>query len=107
MLIYPPSPNAEKNPRSKSLGSQMLCGASAFACLPEDTESSALVQLPQHIVEQTIQIFLGNPMGLDGWCHGWQAWSYFGMEQGDNADESTSETKEDMKRVRRNRAFLI
>jgi hypothetical protein len=100
-----PSPNAKKEPRSKSLGSQMLCGASALGCLPEDTESSALVQLPQHNVEQTIQILLGNPMGLDGWCHGWQAWLYFGMEHCDNADESTCETKEDMKRVLRNRAF--
>jgi hypothetical protein len=45
-------------------------------------------------------------MGLDEWCHGWQAWLYFGMVEGDkNADERTSETKEDMKRVCRNRAF--
>jgi hypothetical protein len=52
-----------------------------------------------------IQNLLGDPMGLDGWCHGWQAWLYFGMEQGDNPDEGTSETKENMKRVLRNRAF--
>lgn len=100
-----PSPIPEKTQRSKSLGSQMLCGASGMACLPEETESSALVQVPQQNVERTIQMLLGNPMGLEGWCHGWQAWLYFGMEQSENADESTYETKEDMKRVLRNRAF--
>jgi hypothetical protein len=100
-----PSPISEKPQSPKSLGSQMLCGASGMGCLPEEIESSALVQIPQQNVERTIQMLLGNPMGLEGWCHGWQAWLYFGMEHGENADESTCETKEDMKRILRNRAF--
>jgi hypothetical protein len=100
-----PSLNAETEPCSESLGSQMLCGASALGCQSDDTSSSALIQFPPHYVQETIQILLGNPLGLDGWCHGWQAWLYFGMEQGNNTNESSCETKEDMKRVLRNRAF--
>ena len=100
-----PSPIPEKMQRSKSLGSQTLCSASSVGCLPEEVESTALVQEPQQNVERTIQKLLGNPMELEGWCDGWQAWLYFGLERGENADESTCETKEDMKRVLRNRAF--
>lgn len=104
-----PSPLPDKTQRLRSLGTDMLCGVGVEGCLssPEDHAcgSSALVTAPQRQVEQTIQLLLGNPMGLDVWCHGWQAWLFFGHCENEDDHRSGSETKENMKRVLRNRAY--
>lgn len=103
------TPNDENNDQHRpSLGAQMLCGGSGPDCFStsDDTDGCALVNAPQASVERTITLLLGDPAGFDfGWCHAWQAWIYFGSEHCSNHDENARETKEDMKRVLRNRAY--
>lgn len=101
------SPEVDENKeqhRGPSLGAaQMLCGGSGPDCFSlDDTDACALVNAPQASVERTITLLLSDPYGLDGWCHAWQAWFFFGIAH--SPDENARETKEDMKRTLRNRA---
>jgi len=102
-----PSSDAENKEQQRSpLGAQMFCGSGGPGCFTtDDTDACALVNAPQASVERTITLLLSDPSALDGWCHFWQAWFFFGIEHSESHDENTSETKEDMKRVLRNRAY--
>lgn len=100
------SPDVENKETKPSLGSQMFCGSGGSVCFsPDDSEACALVHAPQASVERTITLLLGDPYGLDGWCYGWHAWFFFGVEYGQDLTENNRETKEDVKRVLRNRAY--
>ena len=103
----PSSPDTEnKEQQRPSFSAQIFCGTGAPGCLlSDDSDACALANAPQPSVERTIALLLGDPAGLSGWCHAWQAWFLFGLGHGANHDESTRETKEDMKRVLRNRAY--
>lgn len=102
------SPDAGEHKEQPSLSaSNLFCGSGGSGCLSDDHEGCELVNAPQASIERTITLLLSDPSALDGWCNAWQAWFFFGVEQyGENhGDENTRETKEDMKRVLRNRAY--
>ena len=66
--------------------------------------SQALTRTTQYSIERTICNLLGSPVGIDDWCTGWQAWSYFEV---DNVEDETLELKESVRRVLRNRVSSV
>ena len=101
--VSPEATGENKEPEEPSLtASTLFCGS--HGCLSQDSNDGCeLTTVPQASIERTITLLLSDPSALDLWCNAWQAWFFFGVEH----YESTSdrETKEDMKRVLRNRAY--
>lgn len=96
------SPDASENKEPPLSASNIFCGSGGSGCLDQnDADGCELTNTPQASIERTITLLLSDPSALDGWCNAWQAWFFFGQ----NHDENTRETKEDMKRVLRNRAY--
>jgi hypothetical protein len=99
------SPDSEnKEPQCGPPLNGLFCGSSGHDCLSQDSnETCELVNAPQASIERTITLLLSDPSALDGWCNAWQAWFFFGVEQCESTNDR--ETKQDMKRVLRNRAY--
>lgn len=95
----------------------MCCQQSSFPCLADPHHADSLTLYhPQQDAERMISTLLGDPIGMEAWCHGWQAWSYFSSDNGPISNNHGSfhkksksrhakANKEDLKRVLRNRAF--
>jgi hypothetical protein len=70
-------------------------------CCPRSWEEGSALAVIN--LENRISAFLSSPNGLEDWCSGWQAWTYFEMDH--IGEQGSTKLKEDVKRVLRNRAF--
>jgi hypothetical protein len=103
--ISPDATVENKEPEEPSLSaSTLFCGS--HGCLSQESNDGCeLVNAPQASIERTITLLLSDPSALDLWCNAWQAWFFFGVEVEQYESMSDRETKENMKRVLRNRAY--
>ena len=68
-------------------------------------QSPLVVNTEYYSVERTICSLLGHPVGggSDNWCNGWQAWSYFEVDDTAHPYDESLHLKEDVRKVLRNR----
>lgn len=86
-----PSPSPQKK------GSIFFCNGASSCYRPDNTSLSITTKKPY---EHTICTMLGSPVGVNDWCSGWQAWTYYEINV---PTDHQMGLKEDVRRVLRNR----